>query len=83
MTELTIQINNDSIIPSLKRILKAISGVVSVKIRKDSDNPVLYDPETGKELNQKTMKLIKGVMDGTEKLESFDSVDALMKDLCS
>lgn len=59
MTELTIQINNDSIIPSLKRILKAISGVVSVKIRKDSDKPVLYDPETGKELNQKTMKLIK------------------------
>lgn len=83
MTELTIQINNDSIIPSLKKILMSISGVVSVKAKKTPSRPRLYDPETGEELNEKTVKLITDLEAGREKTKDFDSVDSLMKDLLS
>lgn len=83
MTQLTIDIDNDSLIPSLVKTLKSISGVVSVKTHKDKPKDTLVDPETGKELNEKTMKLIRRIDEGKEKLYSYDSVDDLMKDLMS
>lgn len=83
MTELTIKINNDSIIPSLKKILKSISGVVSVKAKKEPLHPSLCNPQTGEELNAKTMELVKDVEEGKEKTMAFGSVDDLMKDLLS
>lgn len=83
MTQLTIDINNDSLIPSLVKTLKSISGVVSVKTHKEKPKDTLVDPETGKELNEKTMKLIRRINEGKEPLYSYDSVDDLMKDLMS
>lgn len=38
MTQLTINIENDSLIPSLVKTLKSISGVVSVKTHKEKPN---------------------------------------------
>lgn len=83
MTQLTIDIENDSLIPSLVKTLKSIAGVVSVKTHKEKPKDVLVDPETGKELNEKTMRLIRRIDEGKEKLYSYDSVDDLMKDLMS
>lgn len=79
MTQLTINIENDSLIPSLVKTLKSISGVVSVKTHKEKPKDTLVDPETGKELNEKTMNLIRRIEEGKEKLYSFDSVDDAMK----
>ena len=43
----------------------------------------LYNPQTGEQLNTKTIKLVKDVEDGKEKTIAFDDVDDLMKDLLS
>jgi hypothetical protein len=43
----------------------------------------LYNPQTGEQLNTKTIKLVKDVEDGKEKTIAFDNVDDLMKDLLS
>lgn len=83
MTQLTIDINNDSLVPSLVKTLKSIAGVVSVKTHKEKQKETLVDPETGKELNETTMKLVSRIEKGKEKLYSYDSVDDLMKDLMS
>lgn len=79
MTELVLQIDNDAILPSLKKVLKAIAGVrlVSVLPRKKK----LYDPETGDELNEETMRLINRIETGKEPLTTHNSVDELMADL--
>jgi hypothetical protein len=45
--------------------------------------PTLYNPQTGEQLNTKTIKLVKDVEDGKEKTIAFDNVDDLMKDLLS
>jgi hypothetical protein len=45
--------------------------------------PTLYNPQTGEQLNTKTIKLVKDVEKGKEKTLAFDNVDDLMKDLLS
>ncbi len=47
MTQLTINIENDSLVPSLVKTLKSISGVVSVKTHREKPKDTLVDPETG------------------------------------
>ncbi len=83
MTEIVININNDSIIPSLKKILKALTGVVSVKTIHKPDTPYLEDPQTGKKLNDRTMSLIQNVEEGKEPTFEYDSIEELAKDLNS
>lgn len=79
MTELVLQIDNDAILPSLKKVLKAIAGVrlITPRTRKKT----LYDPATGAELNEETMKLIERVEKGEEPLSTFNSVEDLLADL--
>lgn len=83
MTEIVININNDSIIPSLKKILNALSGVVSVKTIHKPDTPYLEDPQTGKRLNDKTISLIQNVEEGNEPTVEYNSIEELAKDLNS
>ena len=83
MTEIVININNDSIIPSLKKILKALTGVVSVKTIHKPDTPYLEDPQTGEKLNDRTMSLIQNIEDGKEPTFEYDSIEELAKDLDS
>lgn len=83
MTEIVININNDSIIPSLKKILNALSGVVSVKTIHKPDTPYLEDPQTGKRLNDKTISLIQNVEEGKEPTVEYNSIEELVKDLNS
>lgn len=83
MTEIVININNDSIIPSLKKILNALSGVVSVKTIHKPDTPYLEDPQTGKRLNDKTISLIQNVEEGKEPTVEYNSIEELAKDLNS
>lgn len=83
MTQLTIDINNDNLIPSLVKTLKSIAGVVSVKTHREEPDDALTDPETGKKLNDKTMRLIRRLEKGKEKTYSYDNMEELKKDLLS
>jgi len=53
-------------------------GVTSVKVQKSSAESGLYDPETGKYLNKKTMKVIEDAHKGIG-VTRYDSVDDLFR----
>ena len=50
MTQLVITIKDDKIIPYLKKVLEAISGVVNVKTCSEKTETIV-DPDTGWALN--------------------------------
>ncbi len=74
MTELVIKINNDSILPSLKKILKSISGFVSVKTRKEKPLPEIFDSESGLHLKDSVVQHIVDIKEGKE--PTYEAKDA-------
>ena len=71
--QLLISISDMSMLKDIKKAISMVKGVTEVKTQKPKQR--LYDPETGKYLNDKTMKLIKDVHSGKEPVYEADSVD--------
>ncbi|EGN57680.1 hypothetical protein PRBRB14_19370 [Hallella multisaccharivorax DSM 17128] len=81
MTQLVVNIENDSLIPSLKKILKSIAGVVSVQSMKEVPSVTMYDEESGKHLNDKSIRVITDMESGKGLSKEFDNISDFMEDL--
>lgn len=81
MPQLIITLKDQSYLPNIRRIVKSLVGVEKVTTSRDVavKKPRLYDPETGKHLNDKTMKAIEDVRNGKDKGKSYSSFEDFEK----
>ena len=75
--QLLVSISDVSTIKDIKKAISMLKGVTKVKVQKVK--PRLYDPETGKYLNDKTMKLIEDVHSGKEPVYEAESVEDMFQ----
>ncbi|MFC2529422.1 hypothetical protein [Segatella oris] len=66
MTQLVITIKDDKIIPYLKKVLEAISGVVNVKTCSEKTETIV-DPDTGWTLNDDIVSDVVAYRSGKDK----------------
>jgi len=78
MATVVLQVPDESLVSKVKNACKMLVGVTSVKVQKSSAESGLYDPETGKYLNKKTMKVIEDAHKGIG-VTRYDSVDDLFR----
>ena len=78
MAIVVLQVPDESLVSKIKSACKMLVGVASVKVQKSSAESGLYDPETGKYLNKKTMKVIEDAHNGIG-VTRYDSVDDLFR----
>lgn len=78
MATVVLQVPDESLVSKVKSACKMLVGVASVKVQKSSAESGLYDPETGKYLNKKTMKVIEDAHKGIG-VTRYDSVDDLFR----
>ena len=64
--QLLVTLDNSVDITSVKRAIKMLRGVISISCPKSTKTACLYDPETGKKLNSKTMKAIENARQGKD-----------------
>ena len=64
--QLLVTLDNSVDITSVKRAIKMLRGVISISRPKSTKTACLYDPETGKKLNSKTMKAIENARQGKD-----------------
>ena len=64
--QLLVTLDNSVDIASVKRAIKMLRGVISISRPKSTKTACLYDPETGKKLNSKTMKAIENARQGKD-----------------
>lgn len=65
--QLLVTLDGNVDIGNVKRAIKMLRGVVSItrpKVTRSARRACLYDPETGKRLNSKTMKAIDDARQG-------------------
>lgn len=64
--QLIVTVDNDVNIGNVTRAIRMLRGVTSIKLAKRTaaEKPRLYDPETGKYLNNSTMKAIEDARKG-------------------
>ena len=83
MTSITINIPNSDV-SFFKKMIKKMGWTYTMADEESQvAKPRLYDPETGEYLNDKTMKAIEEAHEDMKhgRLKSYDSVDAMFKDL--
>ena len=80
--QLIVTVDGSTNIANVTRALKMIRGVTSIrpakareKVKPAVKKPRLYDPETGEELNDKTMKVIEDVRNGKEPVYEMKSME--------
>ena len=64
--QLLVTLDNSVDITSVKRAIKMLRGVISISRPKSTKTACLYDPETGRKLNSKTMKVIEDARQGKD-----------------
>ena len=74
--QLLVTISDLSMVNDIKKAISMLKGVTTVK--KQKTRPRLYDPETGKYLNDETMKAIEDAHNGIG-VTHYDSVDDMFK----
>jgi len=75
---LLVSISDMSMMKDIKKAISMLKGVTKVKAPKAK--PRLYDPETGKYLNDETMKVIEDARKGIG-VTSYDSVDDMFRSI--
>ena len=78
MATVVIQVPDESLVSKIKNACKMLVGVTSVKVTRSPAESGLYDPETGKYLNKKTMKVIEDARKGKDVIE-VGSMDDYLK----
>ena len=78
MATVVLQVPDESLVSKVKNACKMLVGVTSVTVKKSTAESRLYDPETGKYLNKKTMKVIEDAHKGIG-VTRYDSVDDLFR----
>ena len=73
MTAITINIPNDKV-SFFKKLMAEMGWTYEVK-EKSNKKARLYDPESGENLNDKTMKAIEDVRSGKEPVYDIKSMD--------
>jgi hypothetical protein len=76
--QLLVIISDLSKLNDIKKAISMLKGVTKVKAPKAK--PRLYDPETGKYLNDETMKVIEDARKGIG-VTSYDSVDDMFRSI--
>lgn len=79
MATLVLQVPDESMVTKVKHACKMLMGVTSVKVQKPA-KPLLYDPETGEFLNDKTMKVIEDAHKGIG-VTHYDSLQDFYKEM--
>ena len=64
--QLLVTLDDSVDITNVKRAIKMLRGVISISRPKSTKAACLYDPETGKKLNSKTMKAIEDARQGKD-----------------
>lgn len=80
MATVVLQVPDESLVSKIKSACKMLVGVASVKVQKSSAESGLYDPETGKYLNKKTMKVIEDAHKGIG-VTHYDSLKDFYKEM--
>lgn len=74
--QLLVTVDGNTNIANVTRAIRMLRGVTSIKSAKPTvKKPRLYDPETGKFLNEKTMKIIEDVRSGKEPMYEMKSME--------
>ena len=76
--QLLVSISDVSMVNDIKKAISMLKGVTTVK--KQKTRPRLYDPETGKYLNDETMQVIEDALKG-KNVTSYASADDMFKAL--
>ena len=76
--QLLVSISDLSMVNDIKKAISMLKGVTTVK--KQKTRPRLYDPETGKYLNDETMQVIEDALKG-KNVTSYASADDMFKAL--
>lgn len=64
--QLLVTLDGSVDITHVKHAIKMLRGVISISRPKSTKTACLYDPETGKKLNSKTMKAIEDARQGKD-----------------
>jgi len=75
---LTVSISDISMLKDIKKAISMVKGVT--KVKEQRLKPRLFDPETGKYLNDKTMKVIEDARKGIG-VTHYDSVDDMFRNI--
>ena len=78
MTAITINIPNHEV-SFFKKMVSKMGWTYEVKEEAVAPKPRLYDPETGEDLNDKTMKAIEDVRSGKDKGTTYSSFEDFEK----
>ena len=74
--QLLVTVDGSVNISNVTRAIKMLRGVTAIKPAKAPVKKLrLYDPETGEQLNEKTMKVVENIRSGKEKMYHFNSID--------
>jgi len=76
--QLLVSISDVSMVNDIKKAISMLKGVTTVK--KQKTRPRLYDPETGKYLNDETMQVIEDALKG-KNVTSYASADDMFRKL--
>lgn len=76
--QLLVSISDMSMMKDIKKAISLLKGVTKVKAQKAK--PRLFDPETGKYLNDKTMKVIEDAHKGIG-VTSYNSLQDFYKEM--
>ena len=79
MTQLTVSIEDVSMLEQIKQAISMLKGVTKVQKQRQKTRPRLYDPETGEYLNDETMKVIEDVHSGKEPVYHAESVEDMFQ----
>ena len=79
MVTIELQVTDESLVKKVKQACEMIIGVTSVKVKKETKN-IVFDPETGKHLNDKSVKVIEDAMMG-KGVTQYDSLSDFYKEM--
>lgn len=81
MVTIELHVTDDSLAKKVKQACEMIIGVTSVTVKKESKaKNRLYDPETGKYLSDKSVKVIEDAMKG-KGVTQYDSLNDFYKEM--
>ena len=80
MATIILEVPDESLVAKVKQACKMFMGVTSVKVKKMPTRPFLYDPETGKYLNDESIKAIEDAINGND-VTQYGSLDEFYKEM--
>ena len=81
MATIVLQVPEESLVSKVKAACKMLMGVTSVKVQREAKPKTrLYDPETGKYLNDASIKVIEDAVKGIG-VTQYDSLQEFYKEM--